>query len=128
MARHFCLSFEKDWFQSVICSNEKWFVKHRAPSKQTNIYWAPAHPHNVIGCKKAYLEKVMAMVGMAIRITLPVELFETSVTLDQLISLKRPLHLTWNRGCEKNGGKCQEIIWNCRDQQVDILNIYWSIF
>ena len=75
----FWLTFEDDWFQRVIWSDEKWFVLKQSPNKQICRYWAPSNPHTVIECKKAHGEKVMAWVGIVDGRILPVVWFQGSV-------------------------------------------------
>ena len=55
----FWLSFEEEWFERVIWSDEKWFVLQNCPNKQTNRFWTPVNPHEVIQCKKAHGKKAM---------------------------------------------------------------------
>ena len=43
VARNFWVTFEKNGFQRVIWSHEKWFILYYAPNGQTNTYRAPAH-------------------------------------------------------------------------------------
>ena len=72
----FWLTFEEEWFQRVIWSDEKWFVLKQSPNKQICRYWAPSNPHTVIECKKAHGEKVMAWVGTVDGRILPVVWFQ----------------------------------------------------
>ena len=64
MACHFWLTFEENWFQGVIWSDNKCFVLHQALNKQNDRYCAPAQPHNVNEFKKGYRKKEMAWVEM----------------------------------------------------------------
>ena len=79
-ACEFWLSQPEDWFQKVIWTDEKWFVLKQAPNRQNSRCWAPSHPHEIIDCKKAHGQKVMAWVGMVDGRILPVVWFEGSVT------------------------------------------------
>ena len=75
----FWLSFEEEWFERVIWSDEKWFVLQNSPNKQTNRFWAPFNPHDVIQCKKAHRKKAMCWVGIVNGRCLSVVWFEGSV-------------------------------------------------
>ena len=53
----FWLSFEEEWFQRVIWSDENWFVLKQSPNKQTYWHWALSNPRRLIECKKAHGKK-----------------------------------------------------------------------
>ena len=57
------MSLAESWFERIIWTNEKWFVLRSPPHSQNDRYWAPANPHEVVECKKAQGEKIMAWVG-----------------------------------------------------------------
>ena len=75
----FWLTFAEDWFEQVLWSDEKWFVLEMSPNKQTNRFWAPVNPYEVVECKKAHGKKVMAWVGIVDGRILPIVWFEGSV-------------------------------------------------
>ena len=85
----FWLSFEEEWFERVLWSDEKWFVLQNSPNKQTNRFWAPLNPHDVIQCKKAHGKKAMCWVGIVDGRCLPVVWFEGSV--DSKVYLEKVL-------------------------------------
>ena len=57
------MSFDESWFERIIWTDEKWFVLRSPPHSQNDRYWAPANAHEVVECKKAHDEKIMAWVG-----------------------------------------------------------------
>ena len=78
-ACQFWLNFSEEWFERVIWTDEKWFVLKQAPNCHNDRYWAPANRHELVECKKAHGEKVMAWVGIVDGRCLPVVWFNGSV-------------------------------------------------
>ena len=72
----FWLTFEKEWFERVIWSDEKWFVLDE-PRYQNDRYWSPVN--RLVECKKANGEKAMAWVSTIEGRCLPVVWFDRSV-------------------------------------------------
>lgn len=81
-ACQFWLTFPEKWFERVIWSDEKWFVLNQAPNSHNDRYWAPAHQHKLVECKKAHGAKVMAWVGIIDGHCLPVVWFNESVNAE----------------------------------------------
>lgn len=75
----FWISFEEEWFERVLWSDEKWFMLQNSPNKKNDVFWSPVNPHEVVECKKAHGKKVMAWVGIVDGKCLPVVWFEGSV-------------------------------------------------
>ena len=81
-ACEYWLTFPETWFERVIWTDEKWFVLRSPPHSQNDRYWAPVHRHEVVECKKAHGEKMMAWVGIVDGRCLPVVWFTGSVNGD----------------------------------------------
>ena len=75
----FWLSFEEEWFERVIWSNEKWFVLNQSPHSQNDRYWSPVNRHELVECKKAHGEKATAWVSIIDGRCLSVVWFDWSV-------------------------------------------------
>lgn len=76
------LTFNEDWFERVIWTDEKWFLLKQSPNKQVDRFWAPFNPHELVECKQAHASKVMAWVGIVDGRCLPVVWFDGSVNGD----------------------------------------------
>jgi hypothetical protein len=76
------LTFEEEWFERVIWTDEKWFVLRQSPNRQVDRFWAPANPHELVESKQAHGAKVMAWVGIVDGRCLPVVWFTGSVNGD----------------------------------------------
>ena len=78
-ACEFWLTHDERWFERVLWSDEKCFVLKPAPNRKNEVIWAPENPHNIVECKKAHGEKVMAWVGIVDGRCLKVHWFEGTV-------------------------------------------------
>ena len=78
-ACRFWLTFEEEWFERVIWSDEKWFVLNQSPHSQNDRYWSPVNRHVLVECKKAHGEKAMAWLGIIDDRCFPVVWFDGSV-------------------------------------------------
>ena len=76
-------------------SDEKWFDLQQAPNRKNEVMWAPENPHNVVECKRAHGEKIMAWIGIVDGKCLQVHWFEGPVNgtayLDMLQTVVWPL-------------------------------------
>ena len=68
----FWLTFEEEWFEIVIWSDEKWFVLNQSLNSQNDRYWSPVNRYELLECKKAHCKKAMAWVGIIDGRCLPV--------------------------------------------------------
>lgn len=83
----FWLKHSEDWFESVIWSDEKWFVLTPVPNRKNTVCWAPSNPHRIIPCKIPHGKKVMAWVGIVDGRCLPVHWFKGSVNAEAYLEM-----------------------------------------
>ena len=83
----FLLSFTEDQFERILWSDEKWFVLDQAPNRKNGVIWGPQNTRNVVPCKKAHGQKVMAWVGIIDGSVLPVHWFEGNVTSSSYLDM-----------------------------------------
>jgi hypothetical protein len=83
----FWLEHAEEWFERVLWSDEKWFVLTPTPNRKNVVHWCPSNPHNIVPCKKAHGEKVMAWVGIVDGKCLPVHWFEGSVNAESYLKM-----------------------------------------
>ena len=69
-------------FSSHLLSHDSQNESH----SENDRYWAPANPHEVVECKKAHGEKIMAWVGFVDGRCLPVVWFNRSVNGDKYLN------------------------------------------
>ena len=70
---------KKTGLTRVIWTDKKWFSLYQEPNKKNTVDCAPVNPHQLIPCRKAHGEKVMAWVAIVDGRCLPVHWFEGSV-------------------------------------------------
>ena len=63
-ACNFFLLQDITWFDKVIWSDEKWFVRRTRPNKQNERYWEPFDPEIEVDCRVQGDEKVMCWCGL----------------------------------------------------------------
>ena len=61
---NFFLHKDITWFEKVIWSDEKWFVRRTRPNKQNERYWEPFDPEIEVDCRVQVDEKVMCWCGL----------------------------------------------------------------